>query len=123
MPAEAHYHNLTDGDEANNPFIISVRAPDHYALGHIQGAVNIPWKSIADLDKLAYVPSDMPIVAYCYTGHTGQVAATVLKLLGYDVINLKFGMMGWTDDDAVLATARYSAAAGYPTETEAHTLP
>jgi len=28
-------------------------------------------------------------VAYCYTGHTGQVAATILNVLGYDGTNLK----------------------------------
>ena len=123
ISAEALYDNLTDGDDSNNPFIVSVRSPEHYALGHIEGAVNIPWKNIADLDKLAHVPSDMSIVVYCYTGHTGQIGATALALLGYDVTNLKFGMMGWTDDADVLAQPYFSAPAGYPTETEAHTLP
>jgi hypothetical protein len=62
-------------------------------------------------------------VDYCYTGHTGQVGAVILKLLGYDVQNMKFGMMGWSDDLDVLATAPFSNALGYPTETEAHALP
>ncbi len=123
ISAEALYENLTDGDTSNDPFIISVRAPDIYAVGHIQGAVDIPWKSIADTSLLAGIPSDQPIVDYCYTGHTGQVGAVILKLLGYDVQNMKFGMMGWSDDLDVLATAPFSKALGYPTETEAHALP
>jgi len=123
ISAEALYENLTDGDTSNDPFIISVRAPDIYAVGHIQGAVDIPWKSIADTSLLAGIPSDQPIVDYCYTGHTGQVGAVILKLLGYDVQNMKFGMMGWSDDLDVVGTTPFSAAAGYPTETEAHTLP
>jgi rhodanese-related sulfurtransferase len=123
ISAEAVYENLTDGDDSNNPFLISVRAPDIYAVGHVQGAVDIPWKSIADTSLLAGVPSDQPIVDYCYTGHTGQVAATILKLLGYDVQNMKFGMMGWSNDLDVVGTTPFSAAPGYPTETEAHTLP
>ena len=45
-------------------------------------------------------------MVYCYTGHTGQVAATLLRAFGYDAVNLKFGMMGWTDNDEVLATVR-----------------
>ncbi len=118
--AEALYENLNDGDAANDPFILSVRAPDDYAKGHIQGAYNIPWKSIADMDNLAHLPTDMPIVAYCYTGHTGEVGATVLALLGYDATNLKYGMMGWTDDSDVLAQPSFPGAAGYPVETEAH---
>jgi rhodanese-related sulfurtransferase len=117
--AEALFENLSDGDTSNDPFIVSVRAPDAYALGHIEGAINIPWKTIADPGNLAMLPTDQPIVVYCYTGHTGQVAATLLKSFGYDVQNLKFGMMGWTADDEILATGRYTGAPGYPTVTEA----
>ena len=75
----ALFENLSDGDTSNDPFIVSVRAPEHYALGHIEGAINIPWKTIADDASLAMLPMDQPIVVYCYTGHTGQVAATILQ--------------------------------------------
>jgi hypothetical protein len=39
-------------------------------------------------------------------------------MLGYDVSNMKYGMMGWTQDDEVLATARYDPATApdYPVE-------
>ena len=77
-----------------------------FPLGHIEGAYNIPWKSIVDPANLAKLPTDEQIVVYCYTGHTGQVAAALLRILGYDAINLKFGMMGWTDDDEILGTGR-----------------
>jgi rhodanese-related sulfurtransferase len=123
ITADALYENLNDGDTSNDPFIVSVRSAEHYALGHIPGAINIPWKGIAKPENLAKLPSDQPIVVYCYTGHTGQVAATVLRLLGYDVQNLKFGMMGWTQNDEVLATTRFGPDTDqrdYPVETEAN---
>ncbi len=107
MSADAVWENLSDGDDANNPVILSVRSPDHYAVGHVPGAINIPWRTVAKLENLAKLPPDKKIVAYCYTGHTGQVAATVLGLLGYDVSNMKFGMMAWTEDDAVFAQSRF----------------
>jgi rhodanese-related sulfurtransferase len=120
ISAAALYENLNDGDTSNDPLIVSVRSPEHYALGHIPGAINIPWKEIAKPESLVKLPTDRPIVVYCYTGHTGQVAATALRLLGYDVQNLKFGMMGWTQNDEVLATTRYDPATSpdYPVETE-----
>jgi rhodanese-related sulfurtransferase len=121
ISADDLYENLNDGDTSNDPFIVSVRSPDHYALGHIPGAINIPWTQIAKPESLAQLPTDQPIVVYCYTGHTGQVAATVLATLGYDVQNLKFGMMGWTKDDDVLATTRFGPDTDqrdYPLETE-----
>jgi rhodanese-related sulfurtransferase len=118
MTADALFDVLNDGDESNDPVVVSVRGPDHYALGHIPGAINIPWKQIAQPENLAKLPPDKQIVVYCYTGHTGQVAATVLNMLGYDALNLKFGMMGWTEDDTVLATARFDPATqpDYPFE-------
>ena len=122
IAADALYENLTDGDESNDPLIISVRSPEDYAKGHIPGAYNIPWKTIANDENLAKLPADKPIVVYCYTGHTGQVAATILRILGYDVTNLKYGMMGWTDDAEVLAQPAFEGPAGYPVQTEANEL-
>ena len=92
---------LNDGNDTNDPFIISVRSAEHYALGHIPGAINIPWKTIADLDNLAQIPADQDIVVYCYTGHTGGLATTALNMLGYNAKNLKFGIMSWTQDATV----------------------
>jgi len=107
VSAESVFTNLNDGDDSNNPVIVSVRAADHYALGHIAGAINIPWKSIASVENLAKLPADRVIATYCYTGHTGMVAATILGMLGYQAGNIKYGMMGWTKDDAVLAQKRF----------------
>jgi LPXTG-motif cell wall-anchored protein len=120
MSADALYENLSDGDSSNDPFIVSVRAPEAYEKGHIPGAINIPWKTIAKPESLALLPTDQPIVVYCYTGHTGQVATTLLKLLGYDATNLKFGMMGWSKNDEVLGTTRFGPDTDqrdYPLET------
>lgn len=125
ITADDLYENLTDGDATNDPFILSVRKPEDYAKGHVQGAYNVFWKDVAKPENLAYYPTDKPIVVYCYTGHTGEAAATALALLGYNVTNMKYGMMGWTDSDEVLALPRYDAATApdYPIETEPHPLP
>jgi rhodanese-related sulfurtransferase len=123
ISADALWENLSDGDPDNDPFILSVRSPDQYAIGHIPGAINIPWKNVAEPDSLAQLPTDRQIVVYCYTGHTGQIATTALNLLGYDAINLKFGMMGWTEDDEVLGTKRFGPETDqrdYRVETDVH---
>jgi rhodanese-related sulfurtransferase len=110
ISADALFENLNDGDETNDPVILSVRSPDDYAKGHIPGAINIPWTQLGDPANLAKLPPDKPIVVYCYTGHTGQVATTLLSTLGYDATNLKFGMMGWSKDPDVVATAIFDPA-------------
>jgi rhodanese-related sulfurtransferase len=120
ITVDAVFENMNDGDASNDPFILSVRRPEHYELGHVPGAVNIPWTQIAKPESLAQLPTDKPIVDYCYTGHTGQVAMTALNLMGYDATNMKFGMMAWTKNEDVLATARFDPAAvpDYGVETE-----
>ncbi len=81
-------------------FIIDYRtAGDFSTLGHIDGAVN--W-SIADLtENLSQIPADAEIVNVCYTGQTASQATAVLRLLGYNAYNLKFGMCGWTADETI----------------------
>ncbi|MBC7223078.1 MAG: rhodanese-like domain-containing protein [Anaerolineae bacterium] len=122
ISADQLFEVLNDGDPDNDPFILSVRKPEHYAKGHIPGAVNIFWKNVAEKENLAKLPKDRQIVVYCYTGHTGQIAATVLNLLGYDAVNLKFGIMGWTKNDEVLGLKRFDPATqpDYRVETEPH---
>src|SRR3972149_1122132 len=89
---------LNDGDASNDPFIVSVRALTDYEKGHIPGAINIPWREIANKENLAKLPTDKLIVVYCYTGQTGSQTTAILNLLGYNVKNLKFGMTSWTKD-------------------------
>ncbi len=101
---------LNDGDATNDPFIISVRSAEHYALGHIPGAINIPWKTIALVENLQKIPADQPIVVYCYTGHTGGLATTALNMLGYNATNLKFGIMSWTQDADVRVATPFTDA-------------
>jgi rhodanese-related sulfurtransferase len=110
---------LNDGDETNDPQIVSVRAADAYAIGHIEGAINIPWKTIAQVENLHKIDPDRDVVVYCYTGHTGALATTVLNVLGYDATNLKFGMTSWTKDPDVRVAAAFDDAVDahdYPVE-------
>jgi len=81
--------------------IISVRSPEHYAAGHIPGAINIPPSNL--IDNLDKIDPDSPVYVYCYTGHTSAQIAALLQMLGYDAYSLKFGMCGWTSDKAVTA--------------------
>jgi rhodanese-related sulfurtransferase len=119
ITAEDLFDLLNDGDETNDPFIISVRGPTDYAAGHIAGAINIPWKTIAQVENLQRIPADQDIVVYCYTGHSGGLATTVLNALGYNAQNMRFGMVAWTKDADIRATSAFDDAVDandYPTE-------
>lgn len=108
IAAKDVFENLNDGDTSNDPVILSVRSAQHYATGHIPGAINIPWREVARVENLIGLPTDQQIVVYCYTGHTGAVATAALNMLGYDAVNMKFGMGAWTTDATVRVAAPFS---------------
>lgn len=91
---------------ATAPALISVCAPPDHAKANIPGSVNIPrgafWKPPMQA-KLP--PKDKMVVTYCYTG-TGAVGpAVVLNLMGWNAVQLEWGTMGWSRNDAVLGPA------------------
>ncbi|MGD9488635.1 MAG: rhodanese-like domain-containing protein [Calditrichaceae bacterium] len=126
MTAQVLYDNINDGDDSNNYVVVSVRSAAHYEAGHIPGAININWRDIAKTEKLAAldariaaIPNNGKIAVYCYTGHTGGVATTILRALGYDAYNLKFGIMDWTKDEAARGgVAPFSEATSFDYEIE-----
>ena len=87
---------IADGEDMT---VISVRSAEHYAAGHIPGAINIGLAALADnLDQL---DPGAPVYVYCYTGHSAAQATALLQMLGYDAYSLKSGMCSWTSDTAV----------------------
>ncbi|HML24287.1 MAG TPA: rhodanese-like domain-containing protein [Aggregatilinea sp.] len=82
--------------EAAPDMLIDVRTPDEWATGYIAGAVHMP------LGELMSYANDLPedkaadIVIYCASGHRGNMAATMLRTLGYtNVLNLSGGIKAW----------------------------
>jgi len=96
--------------------IISVRSAEHYAAGHVPGAINIGLGALAD--NLSQIDPDAPVYVYCYTGHSAAQATALLQMLGYDAYSLKFGMCGWTANTAVNMDKCFKAdsVAGYDVE-------
>jgi len=100
--------------------IVDVRAADAYALGHIDGAINIPFTTIADDTSLAKLDSTKIIVTVCYTGETASMTNMLWNMLGYNTTTLMYGMTGWVADKAIVGIdIPTGIAAGYPTSTKA----
>ncbi|GEM_PF-879629 len=75
--------------------IIDIRKEKDYRHGHIPHAVNIPWEKILEKSRLKKIDPEKTSIIYSENGQTGQMVTTVLNLLGYRSVNLKFGMMDW----------------------------
>jgi rhodanese-related sulfurtransferase len=73
-------------------FILDSRTPEFFNRKHIPGAVNIFLRDVLDEEYLGLLPRDKKIVVCCWVGHTASQLLTVLQLLGYDAVGLKYGM-------------------------------
>ncbi len=79
--------------------IIDARSPDHFAEGHIPGAINIPYN-----DPIGYLPAlqerTLPedlVIVYCggEPCDESQMVFDLLRQAGYHNIRIYFG--GWRD--------------------------
>ena len=70
--------------------IIDTRTKEEYALGAIDGAINIPLDDLRD--HIDEIPHDKPIIVYCAVGLRGYLAQRILLGHGFtDVRNLSGG--------------------------------
>lgn len=85
--------------------VLDVRPREEYAAGHIPGAVSIPLDELAD--RLAELPDDGRIVAYCRGAYCVMAhdAVRLLAAHGRAATRLRDGMLEWRLADLPVATA------------------
>ena len=88
---------ITDDDvflNLDDYYIINYWPENLYlGVGHIPGAINYQPSTMPffqDTDLLT-LPTDQPVVIYCYTGQGSARLAGYLRVLGYDVRTLLYG--------------------------------
>ena len=98
-----YWRDLLSTDRAKS-VLIDVRTPEEYALGTIDGAVNIELDKLRE--RLDEIPRDKSIYLFCGVGLRGYLASNILKANGYsDVRNLIGGIRTYN-----IATAHYTQA-------------
>lgn len=75
--------------------IVDVREPELFAVGHIRGAINIPYDDAKPRIVKELAPTDQ-IVFVCHGGPMGDELGHMLAEQGYPAVyNLKGGMKKW----------------------------
>lgn len=106
-PVDFYTNYYLKPSTSKNYMLIDLRKQADYKKSHIKGAKNIFWLDLFDSSNLKKLPKDKKIFLICYVGHTSSQVMTLLKLLGYDVVSIKFGygispvkgipVAGWID--------------------------
>lgn len=90
--------DLTDYLGREDILLIDVREKEAYQKGHIPGAVWADWEQLEyQIDNLLS-EKQTPVtwvVLYCERGNTSLLAARDLARLGYPVMSLNGGYVGW----------------------------
>ncbi len=80
--------------QAKGARLIDVRSPGEYAMGHIQGAENVPVEQITQV--AGSWDRSRPVIVYCATGSRSYNAAQWLASNGFKkVYDLKAGVEAW----------------------------
>jgi rhodanese-related sulfurtransferase len=116
--AQRLHDRLADPVLKEETFLLDIRTPADFAgIGHIEGAVNIPWRELGEAENLARLPRDRMIVVIGDNGRDGGQVTGVLKMLGYDAVTLRSGMAGWLVTPETQQIIEAVEAADYPVVT------
>ena len=74
----------------NNPIIVDIRSAYSYSLGHISGAINVPYYNLLN-NYSHYLTKYNRYYLYCDTGEQSFEIAERLRRFGYDTLNILGG--------------------------------
>jgi rhodanese-related sulfurtransferase len=77
-------------DALRQSVVIDVREPGEFALGHVEGAINIPLGVLRD--RIEELPRDREILCYCAVGQRSYYASRALRQNGFKARNVSGGM-------------------------------
>jgi NADPH-dependent 2,4-dienoyl-CoA reductase/sulfur reductase-like enzyme/rhodanese-related sulfurtransferase len=100
----ARWEDLGDSQS----LLLDVRETSEFEAGHIPGAINIPLPQLRA--RIKELPRQQPIWVYCGVGQRSYYALRLLTQRGFTVRNLSGGLTTYKHRQALLSTARTSAA-------------
>jgi rhodanese-related sulfurtransferase len=76
--------------------ILDVRTPQEYYTGHLNGSINLDFKSPSFIDQIARLDRDKAYMLYCRTGIRSARALLLMRSLGFTKLyNLTKGIEQW----------------------------
>lgn len=84
--------------EDSAAYLLDVRKPDEFAVGHLMGAHLLNW---LDTDRFKHeaekIDKAKTIYVYCRSGRRSNEAARYLAEKGYNVVDMEGGILAWEE--------------------------
>jgi NADPH-dependent 2,4-dienoyl-CoA reductase/sulfur reductase-like enzyme/rhodanese-related sulfurtransferase len=90
--------------KSTEAYVLDVREPQEFSLGHVEGANNIPLHSLRE--RMSELPRDKEILVYCVVGHRSYYASRALRLNGFPSKNISGGMKTYHAESADLPSEK-----------------
>ncbi len=79
-------------EETENYYVINYWPQALYETGHLPGAIQYnPKKAFHSTEDIFTLPTDQPVVVYCFTGQNAAYANAFLSIMGYEFRSLDYG--------------------------------
>ncbi len=79
-------------ETSDNGILLDVRTPDEFAIGTINGAINLDYLSHALADELEELSIKKKYFVFCRTGRRSLRVCVLLQNMKYQVVNLEGGL-------------------------------
>jgi NADPH-dependent 2,4-dienoyl-CoA reductase/sulfur reductase-like enzyme/rhodanese-related sulfurtransferase len=98
--------------EARSPqsYVLDVREPEEFALGHAEGATNIPLHSLRG--RMSDLPRDKEVLVYCRVGQRSYYASRALRLNGLPARNVSGGITNYRAESGGQASEELESTSG-----------
>ena len=84
-------------DKQKSPLIVDVRTAEEFNVGHVKGAINIPYDKLAENSDQLNEYKNEHIVFYCRSGRRASIVYQALSPRGFEkMVDLKGHMIYWT---------------------------
>jgi rhodanese-related sulfurtransferase len=74
-------------------YLLDVREPDEWSVGHAPDAVHIPMGEV--MERMGEIPADRRVHVVCKAGGRSAQVAQYLIGQGVDAVNVSGGMLAW----------------------------
>ncbi|OGD87005.1 sulfurtransferase [Candidatus Curtissbacteria bacterium RBG_13_35_7] len=90
-------HKLITDNQGNDNFVIlDVRAPQEFASGYIEGAINFNYIASNFKEEIEKLDRNKTYLVYCQSGRRSSAATKIMQELGFeDVYNMQGGFSQW----------------------------
>ena len=88
-----HLNNTYDNHQ-----ILDVRTKKEYEISHLKESINLPLYDLINKNNL--LKKTNKYLIYCQTGYRSMIASSLLKNMGFDVLEIKDGFVGFLNSNS-----------------------